>query len=62
MTNIVFIKSYLEYRKGDVLLVAGRVAEDLVVRGFARMGDVRDNVRRTKYGATKAFRSPPSES
>lgn len=60
MIKIKLLKDYGNDQKGDVIQITNNVAYGLVESGIASYLPVRDFVKKTEIGKTKAFVSPPS--
>ena len=61
MIKIKLIKDYGENRVGDTIQIANNVAFGLVESGIAKYVPVKEFIKKTVIGETKAFESAPSQ-
>ena len=62
MINILLQKDYQTHRKGDTIAVSNNVAFGLESSGIGQRVTTKSFEAKTEFGATKAFRQPPSKS
>ena len=61
MIKIKLLKDYGDDHRGDIIQITNNVAYGLVESGVASYLPVKEFVKKTEMGKTKAFESPPSK-